>query len=324
MAQELPEHVQKFIDSRDYDEENYKTLEEMDSDGEEEEEELETSDEGEEIDVEEEESQVEGEWSAEEYREELERLKRESEGRLNELISQRRENRELKEIKDNIEALQKELIKTKEEEEAIDPEDDPVGYLREDFSRQIQSIREDLKTNQEQVELSRQQEEAANIATAAGEAEQEFAKDHPDYKDAFNFVASAYYNDMLGRGADPEMAQAAIYKLSLDFSKNALMRGENPAEMVYEEAKRLGFKPTKTKAVSKKKLSEKEKNGAKRTSLSNMSGSTDGPVAQGVMTREEFMKNVPKSKRLKILADPTLFKELATTGRIKVPAEYAA
>jgi hypothetical protein len=47
-----------------------------------------------------------------------------------------------------------------------------------------------------------------------------------------------------------------------------------------------------------------------------MKGRAAGDKASGRLSREEFMNNIPKGERMRILADPEKFEELAKTQYI--------
>lgn len=129
-----------------------------------------------------------------------------------------------------------------------DDDDDPIT--------DIGSIKRALKTFMKQqsadgeaeARAAREREGITRLVSAMNEAEADFAEDHPDYKDAVDhFKASrrAEFEDMGYAGRELEQALAQDF---LQLAQRSINGGRDPAEVVYNLAKKRGFQSGKAKA----------------------------------------------------------------------------
>jgi len=72
--------------------------------------------------------------------------------------------------------------------------------------------------------------------------EAEFQAQHPDYSEAYKYLEDISTKYIKGTyGVDDTGAKQAILREQMNLTANALQQGRNPAEVVYEMAKGLGW-----------------------------------------------------------------------------------
>jgi len=126
---------------------------------------------------------------------------------------------------------------------APDPAQDPYGHLM----HEINSIKEALtgisqRTEAEQQQYAQQQQFLA-LKTKVETARNDFMKNTPDFQEAYQHLRNARAQDYRDVGIAEERIPEALLTDELAVSQNALKQGKNPAEVVYNMAKRYGYTP---------------------------------------------------------------------------------
>lgn len=162
---------------------------------------------------------------------------------LPELLSERRARQEAQK---QLEELQTKFTTVDERLERINEklnpaptvEDDPFGALaskQDKISESVQDIRTQLEESQQQTQQNNLQNQVTNM-------EQEFKRAHPDYDQAATHLTQyklAEY-EMAGL-VDPLAQQNKLQSDLAELIQNSLSSGKNPAQSVYDLAKRTGF-----------------------------------------------------------------------------------
>lgn len=123
-----------------------------------------------------------------------------------------------------------------------DDDEDPVG--------DIAAVKRALKLYRQRevgsAEENRAQEQATRqveaIKSSMADAEADFAIDHPDYLDAAKHYRAARADELGAMGYRGEALNAQLSNELFGLVRTAFQNGDDPAERVYELAKRRGFK----------------------------------------------------------------------------------
>lgn len=117
----------------------------------------------------------------------------------------------------------------------------PADHLRARLERLERQEREAAKrgeqTEQQTTEQKRLQDTVSRIQTQ----EFRFASEHEDYGERAQYVNNLRVKDLVAGGFGLEEAQQAVYQENFEMARRALDRGENPAEIMYARAERLGW-----------------------------------------------------------------------------------
>jgi len=131
-----------------------------------------------------------------------------------------------------------------------------------------------------------------NVATQVAE----FEKDHPDYSQAFQFLMDERAKEYHAIGiTTPQEQQMEFDREAIALSANAMQRGKNPGEVVYELAKTRGY--TKIEAldgaedpIAKKTLEESMDRIEKGTKASTSLTGGSGGKPEGSLTLADIDK----------------------------------
>lgn len=165
------------------------------------------------------------------------------------LTEQRAMNRELKEeLKAAKEAQQRmedtfqKLLSNLNEKPAPKYEDDPLGHVAnrsEVLERELKSVREELQTINKQ---AGQNQFLQQVSEASASAEAEFRLAHPDYDAALKYLKEVTRSDLADQGMTAAEIERTVNAGKVGLAHAALQQGKNPAQVIYERAKRYGFK----------------------------------------------------------------------------------
>lgn len=165
----------------------------------------------------------------------------------------RAQNKELRKEIDGLKALVQEGDKKlksfvegmqKRAEEAAKPkfEDNPAEALRlenEDLKKGLAEVREKL---QKQDAAAQQGSEIQKHAAAVRAKELAFAKEHPDYDKAAEYVAGVWREEFAEAGFDEDVIPGMVFQKSLAMTRQALAKEKDPAEAIWKIALRNGYK----------------------------------------------------------------------------------
>ena len=135
--------------------------------------------------------------------------------------------------------------------ELRDDDEDPITDLAQ-VKRALKAFR-DAQSQETEQETRAQQERAqiTRIATLMNEAEADFAEDHPDYPDAVEHFKKARREEFEDMGYSGDALMQALQRDFLELTARSIQGGRDPAEVVYNLAKKRGFQSGKAQAEDK-------------------------------------------------------------------------
>lgn len=145
---------------------------------------------------------------------------------------------------------------------------DPAGNLQ----HEVATTKAELADLRKVADQSRQTQEARDfeqrIASDTQASEQAFAKDHPDYLVAVQYLQGIADKNLAMMGVeDPIARQAQIRKDALAMSLKALQMGKSPAEVAYQLAVNYGYKAATAPSSDAAKKIETIQAGQKTASM---------------------------------------------------------
>lgn len=144
---------------------------------------------------------------------------------------------------------------------APDPTVDPLGAMMhqlESVNKQVAALQSALKQQQDQqTQLSNFQ----NFRNQVNSLRDEFVKTHSDFGDAYNHLRDGRIADLKAYGLTNDKIQQVIFQEEAALAESAIKLGRNPAEVVYEMAKRHGYTPKSTTASTTPASTDAKLNG---------------------------------------------------------------
>lgn len=123
-----------------------------------------------------------------------------------------------------------------------DDEEDPVGDIAS-VKRALKLLRErEVRQSEQNRHSTRLEREIEGIKTSMADSEADFAIDHPDYKDAAAFYRKARTEELRDSGYSGDDLMAKLANDLFGMVQTASANGRDPAEAVYNLAKKRGFK----------------------------------------------------------------------------------
>lgn len=210
-----------------------------------------------------------------------------------ERITRRRLERDLAEERMKWETANKRLEELAKrfqpQEKEPDPAEDPVGAITHKTDRIDQRLSEWEKRQEEQRKQEEQYRQQAEVERHWNMSAQSFAQKQPDFPQAYEHLFKNAMEEFVEAGYDDARAQQLVQGYWHDIVQQARKDGINPAERMYNLAKRRGYKV----ATTQDKI-ETIANGTKATSpLASASGKAPSRLtaeAIAAMPQEEFDK----------------------------------
>lgn len=237
-------------------------------------------------------------------RQELESLKAQRTGILNDLASERRRRREAEEkIKS---------VPQPEAEQEPDKDLAPVDYLEHRYKKEISTLSEELKTLRDTLI----QKEVLEEANRVREEEKKFVEANPDYWERLTYFREQGFGLLRQQGLNEEEAVAQLQDAERQVIQLARAQGRKPMELIVEATTNLGFKPKSTaveqpKTTTTATVEQVKKATQKNTTLSK----TSGAGGSDRLTKEDFA-NLGHADQLAIMSDPDLARQLEVEGSI--------
>jgi hypothetical protein len=126
--------------------------------------------------------------------------------------------------------------------QAPDPQTRPLDYINHVLGHMQSSTAELQQWRQRQESAAQQRAAVQQYASWATNQEQEFAKNEPEYHDAYRHAADARDKELQTLGyADPAIRANIVRMNTAEIINNAIQQGRNPAELVWEYARARGF-----------------------------------------------------------------------------------
>lgn len=124
---------------------------------------------------------------------------------------------------------------------APDAATDPLGAMMHQLQQvnaTVQDLQNKLQTEQANNQLKSQFNEFTNSVRAIKDA---FEKTTPDFNDAYNHVRTQRAADLRLTGVPEANINQVLLQDELNIAQNALQQGKNPAQEIYNMAKRYGY-----------------------------------------------------------------------------------
>lgn len=126
---------------------------------------------------------------------------------------------------------------------APDPQTDPLGAMM----HQLNNLNEQLQALQQQQvqqqQLTQQEAEFNAFVTEVKTQRDLFQKTTPDFTDAYQHLRNARAADLRDVGVPEDRIAQTLLQDELAVAYNAKQQGKNPAEVMYNMAKRYGYAP---------------------------------------------------------------------------------
>jgi DNA repair ATPase RecN len=152
------------------------------------------------------------------------------------------EQRRYAEAKAQLDALQAQLkAKLEPETPAPNADDDPLGAMLHQLNQVNTNVAElqQKLTQEQQNNLMRQQLE--QFTQSVRTVKEQFEKVTPDFNDAYNHIRTVRTEDLRMLGIAESEIPKVLLQDEFNIAQSALQRGKNPAEELYNMAKRYGY-----------------------------------------------------------------------------------
>lgn len=157
-------------------------------------------------------------------------------------------------------------------------EEDPVAAFNY-AQKQLQDMQRTIQEYQQGVQQQQQaQQQHVQLAQTVSVQEAAFTQTTPDYPVAADYFYQRKVAEYTAFMGDPAAAQAQVARDYQGIAMRAQQLGKNPAQMMYDMAKAMGYAPG-TKPAPRRQAP---------TSLANVSGSPRAPDEKGNITAADI------------------------------------
>ncbi len=156
-------------------------------------------------------------------------------------FTQRQTQRELKEMREAMAALRPQQQVPAQEQVNLDPDNDPIGTLKYVTTRLRAYERQEAERQQEAQQQEAEQQAITELTTYMGEAEQLARTELPDYDHAMNYQLQSRQAELKALGYPEGDIPDLVKTEYLGMIHQARQKGQNPAYLVYQQAKARGY-----------------------------------------------------------------------------------
>lgn len=181
--------------------------------------------------------------------------------------------------------FQQQQVAAQQQQEAIpDFDEDPRGYIEakeRQFAQQLQNIQQAREYEQSAVQVQQRTQQLTQFGV---QAEAEFERQCPDYREAYDLVDSnalATLRQLYPQATEQEIKVAQAAAL-FEFVDGCARSGKNPAEVVYQRAQEMGHKPGQRTPGARQSTTPAP------TSLSTVSGAGRAPDEMGKVSARDI------------------------------------
>lgn len=129
------------------------------------------------------------------------------------------------------------------EPQVPDPQTQPLDYINHVLGNMQASTAELQHWRLQQEQAAQEQAAVQQHASWATEQEREFAKQQPEYHEAYRFATQARDKELQSLGYSAAERTAILRMNTAEVINNAIQQGHNPAELVWEYARARGYMP---------------------------------------------------------------------------------
>ena len=183
-------------------------------------------------------------------------------------------------------------------------DEDPLGH----FAARNETLEKELKQVNEKIEgftkQSTQTQFVQQVNEQINSAEAEFRTSQPDYDAALKYLKDVTRSDLADQGMSGTEVEQALQQGKLGLAHAALQQGKNPAQIIYERAKRYGYRG--------------QSSDDKITTLAkgqSMSKTVQGGSAAGLSLRD--LAQLPDDQIDEIISDEKKFQALIRGGIVR-------
>lgn len=157
-------------------------------------------------------------------------------------------------------------------------EEDPVGHLTATQNIMMSYILDQHQKNQQSQQVQQERAQLNRMVYDYKTEAAQFAKKTPDFNNAYEFFVNKKQEEYQALGYTPEEAHEMLIDDEIDIVARAKNQGQNPAERIYNWARKSGFQPQRSS------LDRVEKGMKSNRSL----GSVSNEGRTGTMTLEQL------------------------------------
>jgi hypothetical protein len=126
---------------------------------------------------------------------------------------------------------------------APNPEEDIIGALKH-TQAQVAAYQQAEQQRQQQLAAQNQQTQYVNtLRHKIEDFEGEFKAEHPDYDEATDYILDLEQQRLEAIGVPRDKAVEAVENWAINTANIMLRAGRNPAQVAYEQAQKMGWKP---------------------------------------------------------------------------------
>lgn len=131
-------------------------------------------------------------------------------------------------------------------------DEDPIGDLSSVKAIAKAMLERDRREAEEQAKAQQQQQHFAKLSRDMAEAEEDFRSEHPDYDDAMKHFKTSLLGELEDEGFSGQELKREFESKLITLVDRALSNGRDPAQIVYNRAKKYGFASSEVDAATKK------------------------------------------------------------------------
>lgn len=148
-------------------------------------------------------------------------------------------------------------------------DEDPIGDLSSVKAIAKAMLERDRREAEEQAKAQQQQQHFAKLSRDMAEAEDDFRAEHPDYDDAMKHFKTSLLGELEDEGFSGQELKREFESKLITLVDRALSNGRDPAQIVYNRAKKYGFASSEVDAATKKLQAIGRSNGASKAPSSS-------------------------------------------------------
>lgn len=148
-------------------------------------------------------------------------------------------------------------------------DEDPIGDLSSVKAIAKAMLERDRREAEEQSKAQQQQQHFAKLSRDMAEAEDDFRAEHPDYDDAMKHFKTSLLGELEDEGFSGQELKREFESKLITLVDRALSNGRDPAQIVYNRAKKYGFASSEVDAATKKLQAIGRSHGASKAPASS-------------------------------------------------------
>lgn len=168
------------------------------------------------------------------------------------------DRRQLLELQRTIAQLSEKLTTPPAEAEPVppDPTTQPYEALLHEMAELKKALAAQQQQTQQQTQMTQQQQQFMEFKTQINSAKAEFTKSAPDFDAAYAHLRAQRAADLADVGVPQEQIAQALLQDELAVAQNAVRQGKNPAQVIYNMAKRYGYSPKAVAPTPQEKVAQ--------------------------------------------------------------------